>query len=420
MQSSKNSLRKRSGKSAAPSRARIETLETRTLLTASPFSPSQIETAYGINQISFDNGAVPGNGAGQTIAIIDVDNDITVNSDLSAFDAAFKLPNPVLTVVGQTGGAVPASSTAGSETYETALDVEWAHAIAPAANILLVEANSSGSTDLLAATRYAADVTGVSVVTTSYGGGEPAYYQSDDGAYSTPKNHNGVTFVAAAGDTSSVTYPASSSHVVGVGGTSLTLANASGAYGSESAWVDSGGGASGEEPEPNYQLVAQSTGFRTAPDVSFYADPNDGGYAIVAGGAELGVGGTSGGAPCWAALFAVADQGRALNDLTTLDGKSQTLPMLYGLYDTPFYNDAFHDITTGANAAGISATPGYDEVTGLGSPQANWLVQYLAGNINVPEPTPAILAVALMTAMLLIRPARARTPGPFSDLPIEE
>jgi subtilase family serine protease len=404
----------------APAQSLIESLEGRMLLTSTPFFPSQIETAYGFNQITFDNGMVAGNGMGQTIAIIGVDNDLTVNSDLTAFDAALKIPDPTLTVVGQDGGAVPSNPTQGLGTYETALDVEWAHAIAPAANILLVEANSTGNTDLLAATKYAAGVSGVSVVTSSYVGPESPSETSDDADYRTPATHNGVTFVAASGDDSSVTYPATSHNVVGVGGTSLTLANSTGTYGSESAWSGSGGGVSTLEPEPAFQLVAQSTGFRTAPDVAFYADPNDGGYAIVEDGNMVGAAGTSGAAPCWAALFAIADQGRALNGLGTLDGRTQTLPMLYALYDTPLYASAFHDITTGTNGAGISATVGYDEVTGLGSPQANVLVQYLAGNISVPEPA-AALAVTLLGILMLARPARRPAAAPiFSDEAILE
>jgi subtilase family serine protease len=384
----------------------FEALEPRRLLSVS-YTPAQIQAAYGFNQITFDNGTVQGNGAGQTIALIEVDNDLTLNSDLTSFDSAFHLPNPgsswSLTVVGQTGGAPPTTTSSGFITDETALDVEWAHAIAPAANILVVEANTFFNADLYPAIYYAQSVKGVSVVSMSYTGAEAPSDPDSDGNYTTPDQHTGITYVAASGDSGSVTHPSNSPNVVGVGGTSLTLGPHN-AYASETAWSGSGGGYSSVEPEPAYQAAAQSSGQRSTPDVAYDADPNTG-FDIVADGSDLIAGGTSAGAPQWAALFAIADQGRALNGLDTLDSGTQTLPMLYALYDTPLYNSAFHDITTGGNS-GYSATTGYDPVTGLGSPQANVLVQYLAGNISIPEPATFIIAFAAIP-LLLRRPRDA-------------
>jgi len=390
----------------------FEALEGRRLL--SGFTPAQIETAYGFNQITFNGGAVPGNGAGQTIALIELDNDLTLNTDLGNFDAAFGLPNPgsgwSLSVVGETGGAPPATATTSSESIETALDVEWAHAIAPAANILVVEANSGRDGDLYTAALQAASTTGVSVVSMSYTRVELDLDPDEEGYYLTPSGHSGVTFVAAAGDSAGPNHPANSINVVGVGGTSLTL-GANNAYQSETVWNNqygtTGGGTSQYEPEPDYQLAVQNTGFRTTPDVAYDADPLTGFdiYVTLNGVSETGsIGGTSAGAPQWAALLAIADQGRALNGLDTLDGPSQTLPMLYALVGTPLYNEAFHDITTGTNGE-YSAGPGYDETTGLGSPQANVLVQYLAGNIALPEPASFAVALAALP-ILLKRPKR--------------
>jgi subtilase family serine protease len=392
----------------------FEALEGRRLL--SGFTPAQIETAYGFNQITFDGGAVPGNGAGQTIALIEVDNDLTLNTDLGNFDAAYGLPNPgsgwSLSVVGETGGAPPATATTGSETIETALDVEWAHAIAPAANILVVEANSGRDGDLYPAALEAASTSGVSVVSMSYTRVELGLDPDEEGYYTTPAGHSGVTFVAAAGDSAGPNHPANSMNVVGVGGTKLTL-GANNAYQSETVWNDqygtTGGGTSQYEPEPDYQLAVQNTGFRTTPDVAYDADPLTGFeiYVTVNGVSEMGsIGGTSAGAPQWAALFAIADQGRALNGLGSLDGPSQTLPMLYALVGTPLYSQAFHDITSGTNGE-YSAGPGYDETTGLGSPQANVLVQYLAGNIALPEP--ASFAVALAAIPILLKRPNRKT-----------
>ncbi|MGD0390589.1 MAG: S53 family peptidase [Tepidisphaeraceae bacterium] len=390
----------------------FEALEGRRLL--SGFMPAQIVTAYGFNQITFDGGAVAGNGAGQTIALIEVDNDLTLNTDLGNFDAAYGLSNPgsgwSLSVVGENGGGPPATATTSSETIETDLDVEWAHAIAPAANILVVEANSPTDGDLYSAVGQAANTSGVSVVSMSYTRFETSLDPSQEGYYTTPEGHTGITFVAAAGDSAGPSHPANSVNVVGVGGTKLTL-GANNAYQSETVWNDqygtTGGGTSQYEPEPAYQSAVQNTGFRTTPDVAYDADPNTGFdiYVTLNGILEEGpIGGTSAGTPQWAALFAIADQGRELNGLGTLDGPSQTLPMLYALVGTPLYNQAFHDITSGTNGL-YSAGPGYDETTGLGSPQANVLVQYLAGNIALPEPASFAVALAALP-ILMKRPKR--------------
>ncbi len=143
---------------------------------------------------------------------------------------------------------------------------------------------------------------------------------------------------------------------------------------SETAWSGSGGGTSQYEPEPAYQEGVQSTGMRTIPDVAWDADPNTGVAVYDSydeaqdGGAWIQIGGTSVAAPSWSGLIAIANQGRVLAGATSLDGPGQTLPALY----TVSSND-FHDITSGSNG-GFSAGPGYDEVTGLGSPVANLLV----------------------------------------------
>jgi subtilase family serine protease len=387
----------------------FEDLEHRRLLTG--YTPAQIETAYGFNQISFDGGTVAGSGQGQTIALIETYNDSTLVQDLDNFDAAYGLQNPgstwSLSVVGENGGAPPTTSSTGSATLETALDLEWAHAIAPQANILVVEASSAYDSDLDAAVQYAASATGVSTVSISYVRQEESSVDlSENSVFTTPANHQGVTFVAASGDDEIVTYPSASPNVLGVGGTTLTL-NADNSYNSETVWNDSygatGGGHSKYELEPAYQAF-EGIIYRTTPDVAFDADPATG-FDIYANGVDSPevVGGTSAGAPAWAALLAIADQGRVLNGLGTLDGPSQTLPMLYDLLGTPLYSQAFNDVTVGDNGR-VSAGPGYDRVTGLGTPQANVLVQYLAGDISVPEP--ATVAMCLSAGVLILRRPR--------------
>ncbi len=114
------------------------------------YSPSQITTAYGISSISFNGTA--GSGAGETIAIVDAYNDKNIASDLATFDSQFGLPAPPsLSVVNQTGGTtLPAADSTGGWELEESLDVEWAHAIAPGAKIILVEVTSPSDANLLA------------------------------------------------------------------------------------------------------------------------------------------------------------------------------------------------------------------------------------------------------------------------------
>ncbi len=360
-------------------------------------SPAAMRTAYGItsssgaNQVMF--GSVAGNGAGQTIAIVDSYSQPNIVSDLNSFDAAVGLPAPPsFTVINQTGGTtLPANAPLGQWGIETSLDVEWAHVIAPGANILLVETNSVNDSDFLAGVATAADYAGVSVVSMSFNDSEwradPLY---DQRYFITPSGHNGVTFVAASGDQGSQAlqyWPAVSPNVVGVGGTSLSL-NSDGTWASETGWADGGGGISTIYSQPSYQngVVTQSTTMRTVPDVAMDSDPGTG--VSVYDSYDEGTsnpwwygGGTSLAAPLFAGVIAIADQGRALAGEGTLDGPSQTLPKLYALAGS----GAFHDITTGNN--GYAAGPGYDLVTGLGSPIANVLIPDLVGTSSTTTPT---------------------------------
>ena len=126
------------------------------LATAGPtgYTPAQIRQAYGFNNISFSNGTVAADGTGTTIAVVDAYDDPNIAGDLHQFDVQFSLPDPVLTKVNQNGGGSLPDANAGWAT-EIALDVEWAHAIAPGANILLVEAANSSLDNLMAAVNYA-------------------------------------------------------------------------------------------------------------------------------------------------------------------------------------------------------------------------------------------------------------------------
>jgi hypothetical protein len=362
------------------------------LATAGPtgYSPAQIRQAYGFNNISFNNGTVAGDGAGTTIAIVDAYDDPKIANDLHQFDLQFGLPDPVLTKVNQNGGASLPAANAGWIT-EIALDVEWAHAIAPKANILLVEATNSSFTNLLAAVDYARRATGVVAVSMSWGGDEFSGENSFDSYFTTPSGHAGVTFVVSSGDSGApASYPAISPNVLSVGGTTLSITS-QGGYVSESGWSGSGGGISSYESQPAYQkgTVAQSTVARANPDVAYDSDPNTGfsvydSYNNPASTPWGQWGGTSDAAPQWAALIAIADQGRALTGQSALDGATQTLPLLYSMSST-----SFHDITNGTSTGTprYSATAGYDLVTGLGSPVANLVVNNLVGVVSATTAT---------------------------------
>ncbi len=353
-------------------------------------SPQQVSQAYGFNQITFNNGTIQGNGSGQTIAIVDAYSQPNIASDLQTFDATYGLPAPPnFAVVNQNGGSgLPAADP--NWGLEESLDVEWAHAMAPGANILLVEANSPSYSDLMTALNYARNQPGVSVISLSWGSGEFTGEPYYDGYFTTPAGHQGITFVASSGDSGTVEYPSTSPNVLAVGGTQLTVNNA-GNYVSEVAWNDGGGGISTTESQPSYQqgVVTQTSAYRAVPDVAYDAAPASAFAVYDTDGYHgwLQAYGTSAGAPQWAAMIAIADQGRALNGKGSLDGGSQTMPAIYQLPQSDF-----HDITSGSNGT-YSAGPGYDLVTGRGSPIANLIVAGLVGPGN-SENSPWVAAPA--------------------------
>ena len=276
-------------------------------------------------------------------------------------------------------------------------------------------------------------------------GSESSSETQYDNTFTTPPGHAGVTFVAAAGDSGAsqgVQYPAASPNVLSVGGTSLTL-SADGTYGGEQSWDGTSGGTSQVESEPFYQAAAQVSNFRSSPDVSYDGDPNTGFavYDSVPSQGQVGwqqVGGTSAGAPQWAALIAIANQGRALSGQGALDGTSQTLPLLYGPYAVPgtsgyaAYAATYHDVTDtgsadvihwrwGGTGGGFSnpAAAGFDTATGLGSPVATQVVPLLTGSPSpTPTPTPTPTPGPTPTPTPTPSPSPAPTPQPLPASPI--
>jgi hypothetical protein len=397
---------------------------------AGSLTPAQIRHAYGFDRITFTaNGqTVAGDGSGQTIAIIVAgDNPRFVNtgdpnfagSDLHQFDVQFGLPDPpsFRKVAADGSQDLPPPRADSPFPLEIALDVEWAHAIAPAAGILLVEAPGDPSTTidfLMDAVRFARQQPDVSVVSMSFGDPEGFNHVPEptfDNLFVTPPGHQGITFVASSGDFGNPNYPAVSPNVLAVGGTSLEV-DAEGNYLGETAWSGaanqsaSGGGIANAEPLPAYQsgVVPLQTvqdgsavrpfnvDHRASPDVAYNADGRAGhGIALLDSFDHPDdpwslSGGTSAGAPQWAALVAIADQGRQLQGEGRLDGTTQTLPLLYALPASDF-----HDVTDGHNgnglkfqgpdgSPGLTAGAGYDLMTGLGSPVADRVVQDLVSS----------------------------------------
>jgi len=334
--------------------------------TPSGYTPQQMRHAYGVDQIA-------NQGAGQIIGIVDAYDYPSVESDLAVFTTQFGLPactiaNGCLTVIYATGTKPPTNR---GWSGETSLDVQWAHAIAPEASILLVEAPDGSTKSLLEAVPVAV-AHGATAINMSWGTPkEPANEQQFDALFF---NDPSVTYFNASGDdgNNSFGYPGASPLVVGAGGTSLKL-DSSGNILSETAWSGSGGGESLYFPEPAYQIPFQSSGQRGVPDVAYDANPDTGVPVYDSEAGKWGqVGGTSASSPQWCAITAIANSIRAGMGKSTIGGN-----FLNVVYANPL---AFHEITKGANGtcgAICEAGPGYNFVTGLGSPMAPQVVDAL-------------------------------------------
>jgi subtilase family serine protease len=339
-------------------------------------SPAQLRHIYSLDQIS-------NLGSGQTLAIVDAYDDPNIFNDADTFDQQF-----MTTLTGSTSyyatygaattwltqafasGTRPPGDTGWGQ--EISLDVEWMHAVAPQAKIMLVEAASSSFADLATAETYAVNH-GATVISSSWGASEFSGETSLDNTFQA----KGVTFVFSAGDSGNQSYPAESPYVVAVGGTHLTHDSNSNRS-SESGWSSGGGGVSRYEAKPGYQS-GLSYSRRANPDVACDADPYTG-FAVYDsyGGYGWGeYGGTSAGAPQWSAILGIANQGRKAAGKSALDGYTQTLPAIYAMTTGTTGNQDLYDVTTGRNRVG-RAGPGFDLVTGRGTPRRSDLIyQYL-------------------------------------------
>jgi len=326
----------------------IASNSTRTLQ-ASPngLSPSQVLAAY-----SFPTN--PSAGAGKTIAIVDAFDDPTAQRDLNTFDATYGLPactaaNGCFTKLSQSGTTTMPPVDSGWA-LEASLDIQWAHAVAPGAHILLVEAHIDTFAALMKAEDYAS--AHAQYVSNSWGAGEFPGETSYDSHFTKP----GVSYFAASGDSGlGPDYPSTAPTVISVGGTTLQMSGNS--VLSEVGWAWGGGGCSSLESAPLAQLAftaSAATGCgtrRSTPDVSLVADPSTGVsvYDSTGDSTSAGwftVGGTSAAAPMLAARAAVA-------------GVQMTPSYLYGS------SISFRDITAGGNSAGCRV--GFDLCSGRGS-----------------------------------------------------
>ena len=331
------------------------------------YSPLQLNQAYETTA-GVSLGGISGNGAGQTIAIIDPgDNPAFLNfsggvaggfANLQMRSGVSRTPPASRST---TVRRAPSLETTAWDTASTtrALRSRWTSRPStpwrPTPRSTWSKPGNSnlyttGTGDLMQAAATAASLPGVSVVTMSFGAnfesaGDGAYEQFLDNTYLAPAlaANPGVTFLASTGDTSNgpgdaPNYPSVSPLVVAVGGTSLNVSPlsyfaSSYSWGGETAWYGGGGGVSNTYSEPTWQESVQSTGARTVPDISSDADPEIGlavydPFDFGASTPWAPVGGTSLSAPSWAGLIAIADQGLAIPGNGTLNGPSQTLPAL--------------------------------------------------------------------------------------------
>ena len=378
------------------------------------YTPRQIRQAYNI-QPCLDRGIT---GKGRIITIIDAFQDPTVREDLRLFDALFGLQDPQLNIFAPFG-LTPFNAKKHTQTSfagEIALDIEWAHVIAPEATINLVLANVQDTSirgqlaALLQATDFAIRNNMGSVISQSFGASEacldPAFIQTEHQLFQKARAQQQTVF-ASAGDsgaaavqcnangqptalTQGIVYPASDPLVTSVGGTKL-IASQSGTYQKESVWNESdqgdgatGGGVSKIFPLPAFQknVVKNGSNMRMAADIAFDADPLTG-VPVVTSSLMPGstmiipIGGTSLGAPMAAGMTALFDQAAGEKRLGFLNSA------LYRIgQDTTAYAQAFHNIKMGNNTfvtqdgqgktvsiPGFDATDGWNPPTGLGTPR---------------------------------------------------
>jgi subtilase family serine protease len=417
----------------ALAQARLERAQARPMATSSvvaTYTPAQIRAAYGMPTLPATGSTLTATqaaqlGAGQTIYLVDAMSDPNIVAELAAFNAKFGLPtcttqtiaaNASLPLAAATSGASAActfsvvnSTSTGTMTAtaapydsgwatEIALDVEWSHATAPLARIILINTPDASTNSFTEA---------ISLVNSMGAGGVSMSFGAPEGSWTTQANTvfsgANMSYFASAGDSGqSVQWPAVSPNVVAVGGTSLTYSGAG--TRSETTWSGTGGGISQYTATPSYQTSAVpdmgTLAHRSVSDVAFNADPNTGQYlAVIPRGSSTvswgSVGGTSMSSPQWAGIVAVANAIRAQSSKAVLGDPHA---VLYGQISTVAgtYAGDFYDVTTGAdgNCSTCKAKVGYDQVTGLGTPNVTSLLGTLTG-ATVAASAPAVTSATI-------------------------
>lgn len=363
-------------RNARPSRGKSATPDV--LGNGGAYDPSYLQSAYNLASLSQSA------GSGQTVAIVDAYDDPTVAGDLSSYRSYFGLPvcttsNGCFRKINQTGGTTYPNGNSGWA-QEISLDVDMVSAICPNCNILLVEANSSSFSDLLTAVDTAVN-SGAKYVSMSWGASDFSGENTYDSHFDKP----GIAFTAAAGDNGyGASYPATSSYVTAVGGTSLNQAANSGTRdATETVWSGTGSGCSAHELRPTWQsgtgnaCVVNGTAYRTDNDVAAVGDPNTGVwvYDTDSQSGWLIFGGTSVATPIIASVYALAGT-----------PGSTALPVSY-----PYANPgALNDVTSGSNGSCggtylCTGEVGYDGPTGLGTPNGTAAFQS-SGTTTSPAP----------------------------------
>jgi subtilase family serine protease len=324
-------------------------------------SPASLGCVYGIVSTQVPGCPINGTtinptGGGGVIVIVDAYDYPSAATDISTFSSTFGLPQANFTVQ-YASGRKPSNGCSSGWQGEEALDIEWAHAMAPNAQIVLMEASSASNSALYQAVQkansYIASHGGKGEISMSWGGSETRTETSSDSNF----RQSGVVYFASSGDSPGVIYPSSSPYVVSAGGTQVNR-NSSGQYTNQTAWSDGGGGASRYESRPSYQNSIQSIvgTHRGTPDLSF--DSSGGSPVAVYNsncyGGWLEVYGTSVASPALAGIINSAGQ------FKTSSNAENTL-----IYSNLGFSAYFTDITSGSCGT-HSAASGWDFCTGVG------------------------------------------------------
>jgi xanthomonalisin len=358
------------------------------------YLPSDLRAAY------YGNG--PLTGAGQSIGIFSFDGYLASDVQLYYSTTGMSSTVPINDVlVGGFNGActgVTSPSSATCDDGEQVLDIVNAIGMAPGIQQILFYEGSS-NTEIL--NQMATD--NVAKVLSSSWGWNPADAASDDPIFQ-EFAAQGQSFVSASGDdggfnSSTYSFPGVDPYVTEVGGTQLTTTGPGGAWAAETAWPQSGGGYVSGTPIPTWQQLAGvinasnqgSSTLRNSPDVAAEADFDN--PTVINGSYVTGYGGTSFATPRWAGFLALVNEQSVANGKGTVGFIN---PALYNLGVSSGYAGALHDITSGSNpptsggGSGFNAVPGYDLVTGWGSPAGAALINQLAGNgASQSAPVPA-------------------------------